>query len=61
MIGASVRVQIFGLGLDESSTDVSECHRKVMSERKVVGAIRSLVNARGLQLEGLLITTSEVS
>ena len=30
---------------------MSKCHRKVASERKVEGAIRSLVNARGLQLE----------
>ena len=37
--------------MDESGTDVAECHRKVASGRKVAGAIRSLVNVRGLQLE----------
>ena len=37
--------------LDESGTDGAECSRKVVSERMVVGAIRSLVNARDLQLE----------
>ena len=37
--------------LDESGTDVAECRRKVASERKVEGAIRTLVNGRGLQLE----------
>ena len=31
---------------DESATDGAECNRKVASGRKVVGAIRSLVNAR---------------
>ena len=31
--------------------DGAECSRKVTSGRKVVGAIRSLVNARDLQLE----------
>ena len=34
-----------GFILDESSTDEAEC------SRKVTGAIRSLVNARSLQLE----------
>ena len=37
--------------LDESVTDVAECSRKVASGRRVAGAIRSLVNARDLQLE----------
>ena len=32
--------------LDESGTDGAECSRKVASGRRVVGAIRSLVNAR---------------
>ena len=40
-----------GYVLDESSTDGAECSWKVASKRKVVGAIRSLVNARDLQLE----------
>ena len=37
--------------LDESGTDEAECSRKVTSGRKVAGAIRSLLNARDLQLE----------
>ena len=40
-----------GCILDESGTDDAECHRMVGSRRKVTGAIRSLVNDRGLQLE----------
>ena len=36
---------------NESDKDGAECSRKVASGRKVVGAIRSLVNARDLQLE----------
>ena len=41
----------FGCVLDESSTDEAECNRKVASGRRVAGAIKSLVNARSLQLE----------
>ena len=37
--------------LDESGTDEAECSRKVVSGRRVAGAIRSLINARSLQLE----------
>ena len=37
--------------MDESGTDGAECNRKVASGRRVAGAIRSLVNARDLQLE----------
>ena len=37
--------------LDESGTDKAECNRKVASGRRVVGAIRSLVNASVLQFE----------
>ena len=37
--------------LDESGRDEAECSRKVANGRKVAGAIRSLVNARSLQLE----------
>ena len=37
--------------LDESDTDEAECSRKVVSGRRVAGAIRSLVNARGFRLE----------
>ena len=40
-----------GFILDESGTDEAECSRKVVSERRVAGAIRSLVNAKSLQLE----------
>ena len=40
-----------GFVLDELGTNVAECSRKVASERKVAGAIRSLINARDLQLE----------
>ena len=37
--------------MDESSTDEVVCRRKVVSGRRDAGAIRSLVNARDLQLE----------
>ena len=37
--------------LDESGTDEAECRRKSARERRVGCAIRSLVNARGLQLQ----------
>ena len=37
--------------LNESGTDEAECSRKMESGRRVAGAIRSLVNARSLQLE----------
>ena len=37
--------------LDESGTDEAECSRKMARGRRVAGAIRSLVNARSLQLE----------
>ena len=37
--------------MNESSRDEAECHRKVASGRRFAGAIRSLVNARGLQLQ----------
>ena len=40
-----------GCVLDESGTDEAEYSRKVASGRKVTDAIRSLVNARGLELE----------
>ena len=39
-----------GCVLDESGTDAAECSRKVASGRRVTGDIRSLVNARDLQL-----------
>ena len=37
--------------LDESGTNGAECNRKAVSRRRVAGAIRSLVNARDLQLK----------
>ena len=40
-----------GCFLDESGTNGAEYSRKVVSGRRVAGAIRSLVNARKLQLE----------
>ena len=40
-----------GCVLDKSGTDEAECSRKVVSGRRIAGAIRSQVNARFLQLE----------
>ena len=40
-----------GCVLDVSGTDEAECRRKMFSEMRVACAIRSLVYARGLQLE----------
>ena len=40
-----------GCVLYESSTDQAEYSRKVVSGRRVAVAIRSLVNARGVQFE----------
>ena len=40
-----------GCVLDEAGTDGVECSRKMESGRRMAGAIRSLVNARDLQLE----------
>ena len=37
--------------LDKSGMDGEECSRKVASGRRVAGAIRSLLNARDLQLK----------
>ena len=37
--------------MEESGTDGAEWNRKVASGRRVAGVIRSLVNARDLQLE----------
>ena len=52
-----------GYVLDDSGTDGAECSRKVASKRRVADAIRSLVNARYLQLEcaGVLHETLHVS
>ena len=40
-----------GCILEKSGTDEVECIRKVVSGRRVAGVIRSLVNARSLQLQ----------
>ena len=37
--------------LDKSGTDEAECSRKMASRRKVAGTVKSLINARDLQLE----------
>ena len=37
--------------LNKSIADGVRCRRKVASKRNVVGAVRLLINARGLQLE----------
>ena len=39
-----------GCNLDKSATDGAECSRKVASGKRIAGAIRSLVDARDLQL-----------
>ena len=44
-VGASIRVHIFWVFVDESGIDVTECCWKVTSERKAAGAISSLVNS----------------
>ena len=44
-------IKYLGCVLNISGTDEAECRRKVPSRRRVEGAIRSLVNFRGLQLE----------
>ena len=51
LLGQVLDLKNLGCALDESGTDDSECRRKVASGRKVAGAIRSLLNARDLQLE----------
>ena len=45
------KIKYLGCVLDESGIDEAECTMKVASGRRVSGAIRSLVNARSLQLE----------
>ena len=40
-MGTSIKIQIFGVCLDESGRDVAECRRKVSSGRKGAGAIRA--------------------
>ena len=44
-------LKYLGYVLDESSTDIVECCRKMMSGRQVPGAISSFFNARGLHLQ----------
>ena len=41
--------------LNKSGTDEAEFHRKVASGRRVAGIIRSLVNARDLQLQCAMV------
>ena len=41
----------FGCVLDESSTDEAEYRRKVASGMGIAGVLRSLISAKGLQLE----------
>ena len=50
-VGAVSEFKYLGCVLNESSTDESECHIKVASWRKVASSIRSLANARSMQLE----------
>ena len=47
----SSKFKYLGCVLDESGTVGAECSRKVANGKKVAGAIRSLVNARDLQLK----------
>ena len=42
------KFKYLGCGLEESGTDGSDCSRKLVSGRRVSGAIRSLDNARDL-------------
>ena len=44
------KFKYLGYVLNESSSEDGKCHRKVVSVRKVVVVIRSLVNAGNLQL-----------
>ena len=44
-------MKYLGFVLDESGTNGEECSRKVASGSRVAGAIKSLVNARDLQIE----------
>ena len=49
------KFKYLGCALDESGTDEVECCKKVVSGRRVAGAVRSLVNARSLQLEYAMV------
>ena len=44
-------LSILDVFFNESVSDETECLRKMASGRRVAGTIRSLVNARDLQLE----------
>ena len=46
----ALEFKYLGCVLDESGTDEAECNRKVASGMRVAGTIRSLVNAKSLQL-----------
>ena len=45
------KFKYLGCVLNKAGTDGAECSRKGASGRRVAGAIRSLVNARDLQIE----------
>ena len=45
------QIKYLGCVLDELGTDCAKCHRKVARRWRVGVSIRSLVNARSLQLE----------
>ena len=53
---ACLEFRYLGCVLDESGTDGAEFSWKVPFGRRVAGAIRSLVNARELQLECASLT-----
>ena len=44
-----MEIKYLGYVLDKSANNEAECSRKVVSGRRLAGAIRSLVNARSLQ------------
>ena len=48
---ACLVIKYLGCVLDEAGTDEAEYSRKVASGQRVAGVIRSLVNARSLQVE----------
>ena len=50
-LGHVLEFKYLGCFLDESGTDEAECCRKVASGWSVACALRSLVNARDLQLQ----------
>ena len=50
------KFKYFGCVLDETGTDGTKCSRKVVSGRRVAGAIRSLVNSRDLHIECARVT-----